>query len=510
MLLMQDNTQFVPVENPNMQEKRTKAATISLSERLGTYNEIETTYSKDEAENEADRCLKCPTHWCQKMCPAGVPVTDFIAALRAGNPEEAYRLIRTASAFPEFCSRVCPKERQCQSNCTRSINSEAVSISRLERFVTETHYASGNGEPATPPTNLPEAGDHRGAECAPSKKSGKKVAVIGSGPSGLAAAQFLTDYGHSVTVYEKDDRPGGLLEYGIPNMKLEKGVVARKIDSLKNQGVEFVLNTAVGKDVSPEELKGSFDAVVLAVGTRNARMISAENMADAKGVYTAVEYLTQTTKTLLDGGDMAGRSISAAGKNVVIVGGGDTGNDCVGTAIRDGALSVTQIEMLPKHRKTFEVETPRMDPLPDEPHSTSQEEAKVKFSEDPHVYETTVKAVEKDASGNVAAVTVIDLEARYDAYRVSMSEVPGTERTIPCDMLLIAAGFTGPEKAVTEAFGVSVNERTNIIVGGSVPYMTDVDKVFACGDCHTGQSLVCRTMTDARECAKAVHGYLSE
>ncbi len=508
MLLMKDNTEFVTVKDPNMQEKRTKAQTISVPERLSTYDEIEKTYTRDEALNEASRCLKCPTHWCQKMCPAGVPVTDFIAALRRGETEEAYKLIRTASAFPEFCSRVCPQASQCQSNCTRSINTEAVSIGRLERYVTEMHYASGNKEPDVVPTKTPDWGDGKTQMIDKPAGSAKKVAVIGSGPSGLSAAQFLTDYGYSVTVYEKDDRPGGLLQYGIPNMKLEKGIVERKIKSLEDQGVEFKLNQTVGKTVRAFDLMDNFDAIVLAVGTRNARMISADHIKDAKMVFTAVEYLTNATKAVMEGGDIADRKMSAKGKNVVIIGGGDTGNDCVGTSIRDGAKSVTQIEMLPKHRKSFEIETARVKKLPDENFSTSQEEARIKFSKDPHVYCTTVKSVATDTAKNITSVTTVDLEAVYDNNRVSMKEIEGTQKTIPCDLLLIAAGFTGPEKELADAFGVRTDERTCIEVGKERPYMTNVPKVFACGDCHTGQSLVCKTMTDARECAKAVDEFL--
>ena len=488
MLLMPDNTLFEVVKDPNMQAKSTKANSLPVPERLVTYDEIEKTYTKEQAENEAARCLKCPTHWCQKKCPAGVPVTDFIAALRKGDIEEAYSIIRSASTLPEICSRVCPQYKQCRSNCTRSINNQAVGTGNLERYVVEQHYASGKSE-STPPS------------------TGKKVAIVGSGPAGLSAAQALTDKGHCVTVYEKDDRPGGLLEYGIPNMKLEKNIIDRKVKSMESQGVKFITSTIVGEDIKPDELTSQYDAVILAIGTRNARMINADNIASAKGVYTAVEYLASTTKSLLDSGLSDGNNISGKDKDVIIVGGGDTGNDCVGTAIRNGARTVTQLEMLPKHISSFEVEGAHYPKIPEQPVNSSQEEAKMLFAKDPHIYQTTIKSVSTDASGRIESVTTVSLEAHMDDEgRLQMTQVPGSENTFPCQLLLIAAGFSGPEKEVTEAFGVSVNARTNII---AEEFSTGRDKIFACGDCRNGQSLVVKAMADGRDCAGAVDSFLN-
>ena len=501
MLILQDNTIFETVKDPNMQAKRTRADHIPVPERLNSLNEIAATYTKEQAENEAARCLKCPTHWCQKMCPAGVPVTDFIAAFRGGDIEGAYKLIRSASTLPEICSRVCPQDKQCRSNCTRSINNQAVGTGNLERYVVEQHYASGKGEENAPST-------------------GKKIAVIGSGPAGLSAAQALVSKGHSVTVYEKDDRAGGLLEYGIPNMKLEKSIVERKVKSLESQGVKFVLNTAVGAgadtgsgsgsgavDITPDDLIKDFDAVILAIGTRNARMINADNIALAKGVYTAVQYLSSTTKSLLDSDMTDGKNISGKDKDVIIVGGGDTGNDCVGTAIRNGAKSVTQIEMMPKHMGNDIVTAPHYPKIPERKVNTSQEEARMVYAKDPHIYQATVKSVNTDASGNIESVTIVSLEAKTDDDgRLQMKEIPGTEKTLPCGLLLIAAGFSGPEKKVTEAFNVATDTRTNITADN---FATNIDKVFTCGDCHTGQSLVVKAMVEGRNCAEAVDAYVS-
>ena len=236
-MFLPDNSIFTPVADPNMDPSRTANRRLSVEERITSFDEVDATYTEEQALNESGRCLKCPTHWCQKACPAGVPVTDFIARVRAHDYEGAYQLIRSASMLPEMCSRVCPQEKQCQSNCTRGIRGQSVGIGRLERFVIEEHYRSGKPDAAAP-------------------ANGKRVAVIGAGPSGLSAAERLTDKGFSVTIYEGADRAGGLLEYGIPNMKLEKGVIARKVEAMQKRGVAFKLGTPVNADNADEIVKG--------------------------------------------------------------------------------------------------------------------------------------------------------------------------------------------------------------------------------------------------------------
>lgn len=483
-MFLRDNTVFVPVTDPNMAPERTANQRLPMEERLASFDEVDAVYTEEEALSEARRCLGCPTHWCAEACPAGVPVTDFIAKVREQDYEGAYRLIRSASMLPEMCSRVCPQEKQCQSNCTRGIRTQAVGIGRLERFVVEQHYKNGGEEPKAEAT-------------------GKRVAVVGSGPSGLATAQYLADQGHAVTVFERSDRPGGLLEYGIPNMKLEKGVVARKVASLEAQGVTFRTGVNVGVDVTADSLTGEYDAVILSVGTGNARSLKLEGSEGAKGIYNAVDFLTANTRAVLENGQA---EISAKGKDVVIIGGGDTGSDCVGTSIRNGCASVTQIEMLPKRPVLpfIHYATPQREK--EAKVDTSMEECLQVFGKDPHIYQTTVKGVETDENGAISAVTLISLEADYDGgRRLVMREVPGTERTIPCQMLVIAAGFLGPCGYVAEAFGVETTDRSNIAAEG---YAASADKVFACGDCRTGQSLVVKAMVDGRECAKAVDKFL--
>ena len=468
-MIMPDNTVFVKVENPNMAPDRTKNQRLPMAQRLTTYEEVEKTYTEEEALREASRCMGCPSRWCSKECPAGMPVPEFIKAVRAGDYEAAYALISSASTLPEFCSRLCPQEKQCQSNCTRSIRTEAVGIGRLERFVVEKHYENAKPETAKP--------------------DGKRVAVVGSGPSGLSAAQRLADKGYAVTVIEAEEKPGGLLRYGIPNMKLEKGILDRKIDAMKSQGVAF----QTGVTATAETVK-DYDAVVLAVGTGNARSIPMAGAEGARGIYKAVDFLAARP--------------DAAGKDVVIVGGGDTGNDCVGTAIRQGAASITQIEMLPEVTKVSFI----VDPIPGKPaekkFDSSQEEHLNKFLRDPHIYQATVKAVKTDDAGNICAVTIVRLQAGYDdSRRLVMTEIPGSERTLPCGILVIAAGFLGPKAETAAAFGVDTTARSNIADTG---YQTSAEKIFACGDCRTGQSLVVKAMVDGRDCADAVDAYLSK
>ena len=342
----------------------------------------------------------------------------------------------------------------------------------------------------------------------PVVRTGKKIAVIGSGPAGLAVADQLNTRGHNVTVFERSDRVGGLLRYGIPNMKLEKHIIDRKLDVMREEGVEFVVNANVGADVKAKDILKEYDAVVLACGASNPRDINATGR-DANGIYFAVDFLTSTTKALLDNGLKEGTYISARDKNVVVIGGGDTGNDCVGTCIRHGCKSVTQLEMMPKAPD----ERAESNPWPQWPlvckTDYGQEEAIAVFGHDPRIYTTTVKEFVKDKKGNLSKLITVSLESKVDEKtgRRMMVPVDGTEKEIPCELVLIAAGFLGTQKYVTDAFGVELNERTNIKTDAD-SYVTSVNGIFTAGDCHTGQSLVVKAIRQGRDCARAVDQYL--
>ncbi len=338
----------------------------------------------------------------------------------------------------------------------------------------------------------------------PRVRTGKAVAVIGSGPAGLAAADQLNKRGHQVTVYERDDRIGGLLMYGIPNMKLEKHVIERKIGIMKEEGVEFVTSANVGKDVKAANLLKDYDRIVLACGAKNPRDIKAPGR-DAKGIYFAVDFLAATTKSLLDSGLEDKKYISAKGKKVVIIGGGDTGNDCVGTSIRHGALSVTQLEMMPKAPE----QRAEDNPWPQWPKvcktDYGQEEAAAVFGKDPRVYQTTVKEFLKDKGGKLLGLVTVKLESQKDEKtgRMVMAEVAGSEQKMDADLVLIAAGFLGAEKYVADAFGIALDERTNVKTEQG-QYETNVKRVFTAGDMHRGQSLVVWAIREGREAARAV------
>ncbi len=476
-----------------MEYQREEAPAFSVYERIKNFDEFHEPLSREEQQKQGARCMECGVPFCQSGmmlggmisgCPLNNLIPEWNDLVFRSAWEQAYHRLKITNNFPEFTSRVCPA--LCEKACTCGANGDAVTVRNNEFAIVETAYANGWAKADPPKT-----------------RTGKKIAVIGSGPSGLAAADQLNKRGHSVTVFERSDRIGGLLMYGIPNMKLEKTIIERRLDVMREEGITFRTSVNVGKDISFEELNKEFDRIVLACGASNPRDIKAEGR-DANGIYFAVDFLKSTTKALLDNGLTEGY-ISAKGKNVLVIGGGDTGNDCVGTCVRHGAKSILQLEMMPKLPDT----RAENNPWPEWPRvcktDYGQEEAAAVFGKDPREYQTTVKEFIKDNNGDLKAVVLVKLDAVKDSKtgRLNMTPIEGSEYIVDCELALIAAGFLGSESYVTDSFGVALDGRTNV-AGQNGTHLTSVPNVFTAGDMHSGQSLVVRAIRDGRDCAREV------
>ncbi len=511
-----------------MEYQRETSYAVEPKERIQHFNEFHVPLSREKQQEQGARCMECGVPFCQagmnlmgmtSGCPLHNLVPEWNDLVYTGNWKQAYNRLKKTNNFPEFTSRVCPA--LCEAACTCGLYGDPVSTKENEYAIIENAYAEGIA-----------------AAQPPKARTGKKIAVIGSGPSGLAAADQLNKRGHSVTVFERSDRVGGLLMYGIPNMKLEKQIIERKVRIMEEEGVVFVTGVDVGtvasasgsesipeqaelqkRPVSAASILKDYDRVVLACGSSNPRDIKAPGR-DANGIHFAVDFLKATTKALLDAKEKSGQiadhsmpaailekgaQISAKGKHVIIIGGGDTGNDCVGTSIRHGAKSVTQIEMMPKAPDS----RAENNPWPEWPKicktDYGQQEAIAQFGHDPRIYESTVKEFKKDAKGDLKEVVIVKLKWKKDEKtgRMVMSEIAGSEQTLKADLVLIAAGFLGAQPYVAEAFGVELNERTNVkTTPGS--YKTNVVNVFTAGDMHRGQSLVVWAIREGREAARAV------
>ena len=477
-----------------LEYERENAEAFSPKERIKNFNEFHTPLSEEKQRQQASRCMDCGVPFCQagmmlgraaSGCPLNNLVPEWNDMLYNGNWEQAYNRLHKTNNFPEFTSRVCPA--LCEAACTCNLNGDAVSSKANEYSIIEKAYEEGYAA-----ANVPQV------------RTGKKIAIIGSGPSGLAAADQLNQRGHEVTVFERHDRVGGLLMYGIPNMKLEKQYVERKVNIMKEEGVTFVTNADIGKDVKAAKILKDFDRVILACGASNPRDIKVPGR-EAKGIYFAVDFLTSTTKSLLDTGLKEGTFISAKGKKVMVIGGGDTGNDCVGTSIRHGAASVLQLEMMPK----LPDQRAENNPWPEWPRvcktDYGQEEAIEVFGHDPRVYQTTVKEFKADKNGVLKKAVLVKLESKKDEKtgRMAMVPVEGSEYEVDVDLVLIAAGFLGSQAYVTKAFGVDVDGRTNVAVAPGT-HKTSVQNVFATGDMKRGQSLVVWAIREGRDVAKEV------
>ena len=480
-----------------MEYERELPADDSPVERVKNWQEFHEHFPEVKLQQQGARCMDCGVPFCHtgqvisgmaSGCPINNLIPEWNDLVYRGLWQEALRRLHKTNNFPEFTGRVCPAP--CEGSCVLGINELPVTIKNIECAIIDNGFAQG--------WVIPEPAQ---------KRTGKKVAVVGSGPSGLACAAQLNCAGHWVTVFERSDRIGGLLMYGIPNMKLDKRIVQRRIDLMAAEGVKFVTNTAVGIDISAMRLREEFDAVVLCCGATKPRDLPIPGR-ELKGIHFAMEFLQANTKSLLDSNHEDGKYISAAAKHVVVVGGGDTGTDCVGTAMRHGCKSLTQVEILPRPPDTRQADNP----WPEWPKvyklDYGQEEARARFGADPRIYLTTGEKFVGDKKGNVKEFYIYEVEwGKNEQGAFTPRRVPGTDKVLEADLVLLAMGFLGPEDTALSELGVEQDQRSNAKAAYG-QFSTNVPGVFAAGDCRRGQSLVVWAINEGRGAARECDCYL--
>jgi glutamate synthase (NADPH/NADH) small chain len=469
----------------------------SPQERIGDWREFHPHLEEKRLRQQGARCMDCGVPFCHtgtlisgmaSGCPVNNLIPEWNDLVYRGLWREALDRLHLTNNFPEFTGRVCPAP--CEGSCVLGINESPVTIKNIENEIIDRGWAEGWVVPNPPAV-----------------RTGKSVAVIGSGPAGLAAAAQLNRAGHQVTVLERAERPGGLLTYGIPNMKLDKReVVERRIRLMEQEGIRFLCNAHVGDNVEPQLLLRDFDAIVLCTGATQARDLAVPGR-ELDGVHLAMDYLTASTRALLNGG--ADHSpVHARGKDVVVIGGGDTGTDCVGTALRHGCRSLVQLEIMPQPPLARAGDNP----WPEWPKvyklDYGQEEAAAKFGSDPRRYLVTVKRFETDRTGRLSGVLTVQIRwERNEKGQVLPAEVPGSEQVLPAQLVLLAMGFVGPEQALLEDLGVERDSRNNVRAAYE-KYATSVKGVYAAGDCRRGQSLVVWAINEGRGAARECDRYL--
>lgn len=467
------------------------------AERIRDWNEIRLPQDPEVVKNQGARCMNCGVPFCHgggllngmaSGCPVHNLIPEWNELVYLGQWEEAYKRLTRTNPFPEFTARVCPAP--CEGACTEGYIMESVTINSLEYEIIEKAFQEG------------------WVTTRKAQETGKKVAVVGSGPAGMAAAYYLNAVGHEVTVFERDDRAGGLLMYGIPNMKLEKRFIDRRLDLLKASGIKFVLNTEVGKDILAQELVDNYEAVVLCAGATKARGLDVEGK-ELKGIHFAVDFLKANTKSLLDSNLGDGCYISAKGKNVIVIGGGDTGTDCVATSIRHGCESVCQFEILPEPPAKRNEES---NPWPEWPKKLKvdygQEEAISLYGKDPRNYLISTKKIVGNESGEVKEVHTAAITWEKDASgRFGPQEVPGSAKVWKADLVLLAMGFLGPEDTIPDELQLERDARSNVKAEYEV-FETNAEKVFTAGDMRRGQSLIVWAIQEGKLAAREVDKYL--
>ncbi len=473
-----------------MEYARDAAPYRDASERLLDFKEIYTGHDTAKLTVQGARCMDCGVPFCQSEdgCPIHNLIPEWNDLIYRGHWREALDRLHNTNNFPEFTGRVCPAP--CEGACVLGITDPAVTIKNIEMAIVDRGFEED--------WIVPEP---------PAARTGRRIAVVGSGPAGLAAAQQLNRAGHETVVYEREDRIGGLLMYGIPNMKLDKTeIVERRLDQMRAEGVQFRVNAPVGDgssgSIDVRALQNQFDAVLLATGATVPRDLPIPGR-DLHGVHFAMDFLTENTRSLLDSNLANGNYISARDKDVIVIGGGDTGTDCIGTALRHGCSSLVNFELFPRPPATR---------APNNPWPTwplifrtdyGHEESAVKFGNDPRVFLISSVEFVGGENGRVAGIRTVDVELEAGRFE----NVPGTEREWPADLVLLAMGFLGPEHAVSDPLGVAYDERSNYLADYG-KYQTSVDSVFAAGDCRRGQSLVVRAINEGREAAREIDRYL--